>query len=258
MSAIYEPKGRAREYSPLALNYFKGCDHGCVYCYVPPMMKRFRTGYEHSNVIIDIDYNAIESSAKKFQGCGKQILFSFTTDPYTVLENGETRKVLEILNKYKHKVAILTKSGSKVMKDIDTFKSFGDRIKVGQSLTFDNDIDSFKWEPGAAMPSDRVFAIEYLASEGIKTWASFEPTIIPEQSINLLSQVSKFIDHVRIGKINNFNGIDKDINWYSYIKKSVYICRSNDIKFYIKDDLAVFSKDIYLTENERNKDFLNL
>lgn len=50
MTAIYEPQGAAREYSPLALNYVRGCDHGCVYCYVPKMMKRFDAGYVHSDV----------------------------------------------------------------------------------------------------------------------------------------------------------------------------------------------------------------
>ena len=32
---IYEPKGRAREYSPLAANLYRGCGHGCIYCYAP-------------------------------------------------------------------------------------------------------------------------------------------------------------------------------------------------------------------------------
>lgn len=232
MSTIYEPKGRAREYSPLALNYFKGCDHGCKYCYVPPMMSRFNPEYKHSAVKIEVDYKAIEASARKMQGCDKQILFSFTTDPYTILENGETKKVLEILNFYGHKVAILTKGGSKVLKDIDVFKKFGSRIKIGQSLTFDNDIDSKLWEVKAEYPSDRIFALEYLASEGIKTWASFEPTIIPSQSLNLLQQVVKFIDHVKIGKINNYKGIDKGIDWNKYIENSVNILRNANMYFH--------------------------
>ena len=33
MSVIYEPKGKAREYSPLALNLYLECQHGCKYCY---------------------------------------------------------------------------------------------------------------------------------------------------------------------------------------------------------------------------------
>jgi len=258
MAGIYEPKGRAREYSPLALNYFKGCDHGCEYCYVKPMMKRFNSGYNHSNVNIEVDYISIEASAKKFEGCGKQILFSFTTDPYTVHEDGETRKVLEILNKFNHKVAILTKSGSKVLRDTDIFQAYGDRIKVGQSLTFDNDIDSLKWEKGAATPSDRIASLKQLSENGIKTWASFEPTIIPTQSLNLLRSIAGFIDHVRIGKINNYNGIDKEINWDKYISDSVSLCRLSNVKFYIKNDLAEFNKSTELLGIERDADFLNL
>ena len=260
MSQIYEPKGRAREYSPLALNYFKGCDHGCKYCYVPPMMTRFNSGYKHSQVQIDVNYKALETSARKMQGCNKQILFSFTTDPYTITESGETRRVLEILNFYGHKVAILTKAGSKVLRDMDIYEKFGTRIKIGQSLTFDNDIDSKLWEPRAALPSDRVSALKTLAENNIKTWASFEPTIIPEQSINLLRQVVQFIDHVKVGKINNYKGIDKSIDWAEFIFESVRLLRDAkmDDRFYIKNDLQKYNKGVYLSENEINEDWLNL
>jgi len=258
MSQIYEPKGRAREYSPLALNYFKGCDHACKYCYVPPMMTRFNSGYKHSQVQIDVNYKAIETSARKMQGCNKQILFSFTTDPYTKHENGETRRVLEILNFYGHKVAILTKSGTKVLRDVDIYKKFGERIKIGQSLIFDNEIDTKIWESQAALPSNRVEALQKLSELGIKTWASFEPTIVPEQTLNLLKQVGLFIDHVKIGKINNYKGIDKGIDWTKFIADSVAICREMNIQFYIKKDLAAFNRGVFLSPDETNADFLNL
>jgi DNA repair photolyase len=257
---IYEPAGRAREYSPLALNYFKGCDHGCLYCYVAPMMKRFNGNYLHSNVITEPDYKKIESSAKKMQGCNKQILFSFTTDPYTVLNNGHTRKVLEILNKYDHKVAILTKGGNRILEDIETFKLFGNRLKVGASLTFSGLKDSSKWESGAALPIERINSLKILAENGIKTWASFEPVIIPEQSLSLLSEVVKFIDHVKIGKINNFQQIDKKIDWAKFIFDSVRILRDANFydRFYIKKDLLIYNKGVYLSGNETNEDYLNL
>jgi len=258
MSSIYEPKGRAREYSPLALNYFKGCDHGCKYCYVPPMMARFNSNYNHIIVKNDVDYKSIEKSAIKMRGIDKQILLSFTTDPYTLSENGETRRVLEILNFYGHKVAILTKSGNKVLRDIDIYKKFGDRIKIGQSLTFDNDMDSRKWEPKAALPKKRVEALYILAQEGIKTWASFEPVIITEQSLNLLRQIATFIDHVKIGKINNYKDIDKKIDWADFIDDAVRICREMNINFYIKKDLAIFKNGTVLNSCELDQDYLNL
>lgn len=255
---IYEPAGRAREYSPLALNYFKGCDNGCKYCYVPNMLGRFNSTYNHETVIKPLDFSLLEKSARKMQGCEKQILLSFTGDPYCNAENGETAKVLEILNFYNHKVAILTKNPSKAIKDIELFKKFGDRFKIGSTLTFDNDSDSLLWEKGAELPMQRIIALNTFAKTGIKTWASLEPVIYPEQSINLLIEISKWINHVRIGKLNNYKGLDKKTDWSKFIFDVTRICRDNSTPFYIKKDLAVYNKGVYLSGNELNEDFLNL
>jgi len=260
MSKIYEPAGRAREYSPLALNYFKGCDHGCKYCYVPSMMKRFNKDYDHTDVITKINLKEVEKSAQKMRGINKQILFSFTTDPYTIQNKGETRQILEILNFYKHKVAILSKGGNRILEDIEIFKKYGSRIKIGASFIFDNKTDSLKWEPGATLPDERIEVLKKLSNENIKTWASFEPVIKPDQSLNLLRQVVKFIDHVKIGKINNFQKLDKDIDWGKFIFDCVRILRNakmND-KFYIKKDLLKFNNGVYLSRNETYEDYLNL
>jgi len=255
---IYEPAGRAREYSPLALNYFKGCDHGCKYCYVPNMLGRFNSQYKHEKVSCDLDLKKLEQSAKKYQGCNKQILLSFTGDPFCNFETDETFKVLEILNKYKHKIAILTKQPKKAFKYIDLFKEFKDRIKIGSTLTFDNEKDSKEWEPRAASPESRITALEVFSENNIITWASFEPVIIPQQSLNLLEQISGFISHVRIGKLNNYKGIDKNIDWSKFIFEAVKICRQNKVPFYIKNDLAIHNKGVYLSGDEINEDFLNL
>lgn len=74
----------------------------------------------------------------------------------------------------------------------------------------------------------------------------------------MLEKVAKFIDHVKIGKLNNYKGIDKQINWTKFIYDSVRICRENDMKFYIKNDLAIHNKGVYLSGNEIDADFLSL
>ena len=258
MSKIYIPSVKAREYSPLALNYIKGCDHGCLYCYVPNMMKRFNSKYVHHEVFTDVDYKEIEASARKFQGIDKQILLSFTTDPYSKQVIDQTRKVLEILNFYGHKVAILSKGGKRCLRDIEIFKKFGDRIKVGASLTFDNNKDSRIWEHGAALPGERVEALKTLSENGIKTWASFEPVIIPGQTLNLIEIVSGFIDHVKIGKLNNYKGLDKEINWSKFLDDAVNKCRTCGVKFYIKKDLLAFNRVTLLHDHEIDQDHLSL
>jgi DNA repair photolyase len=149
MAAIYEPQGAAREYSPLAINYIKGCDHGCVYCYVPKMMKRFNAGYVHSNVYIKEEsklIKEIQASARKNRNSPNQVFFSFLTDPYSHFNNETklTRKVLEILLEHKIPVSILSKGGKNVLQDLDIIKEFGENIQVGGSLTFTNDEDSLK------------------------------------------------------------------------------------------------------------------
>lgn len=258
MSKIYEPTGRAREYSPLALNLYRGCTHGCKYCYVPRMFGRWNSNYDHSACAPSVNWEDLEKSARKFQNCGKQVLLSFTGDPYCGVAPETTTKALEILNSYGHKVAILTKGGTQCLHDLDIFKKFGDRIKVGATLTFDNDADSREWEPGSALPSDRLKALFELASNGIKTWVSFEPVVIPSQSLALLQTVSAFVDHVKIGKLNNFNGLDKKIDWSAFIFEAVRICRERKLPFYIKKDLQIHNKGVYLSGDEINEDFLNL
>lgn len=258
MSKIYQPQGRAREYSPLAYNFFKGCTHGCKYCYVPRMLCRFNSGYDHGECVPNCNFAELEKSAREMQGCNKQILLSFTGDPYCGIGGDVTRRVLEILNFYGHKVAILTKGGKQCLDDIELFREFGERIKVGATLTFDNDKDSLEWEPGGALPSERVETLRTLAEQGIKTWASFEPVIIPVQSINLLNQVAPFIDHVKIGKLNDYKGIDKKIDWAGFIKDSVSVCRMHGTKFYIKKDLLAFNNGVFLYGRETDPDYLNL
>ena len=259
---IYVPNGRAREYSPLALNYFKGCDHNCDYCYVPRMKGRWDKTYQHSNVILPSakDIQRIEKSAKKWQGCDEQILLSFMGDPYCNAENGETRTILEILNNYEHKVSVLTKNPKKALRDLDMINQFGKRIKIGTTLTFDNDTDSFQYESGASLPQSRIDALKEFEQNGIITWVSFEPVIIPAQSLNLLAQVVGFIDHVKIGKVNNYMGLSKQINWTQFIKDSVQILRNGamDDRFYIKKDLLAYNNGVYLSANETNQDWLNL
>jgi DNA repair photolyase len=223
---------------------------------VPNILGRFNSKYVHNDVKVNVDYAGITKDAEKLRGINKQILLSFTTDPYSRQIIHETRKVLEILNFYGHKVAILTKGGKRSLRDLDMFKQFGDRIKIGASLTFDNDIDSREWERGAVLPSERIESLRILHEEGIKTWVSFEPVIKPEQSLNLMKQVS-FVDHVKVGKINNYKGLDKTIDWKKFIVDSADLLRDQGTKFYIKKDLSAYYPE-YLTNFEKDENVLFL
>jgi DNA repair photolyase len=264
MAAIYEPQGAAREYSPLALNYVRGCDHGCVYCYVPKMMKRFDSGYIHSNVYMKEESKLkkeILLSCKKNANSPKQVFLSFTTDPYSHFNNETkfTRWVLECLLEHNIPVSILSKGGYNVLQDLDVILKFGENIQVGGSLTFTSNEDTLKWEKNSSMPYQRFDALKQLHEAGVKTWASMEPVIIPEQSLEIMELTNKYVDSYKIGKLNHFPKHEIKFNWTKFIVDAVSIMRKHNKPFYIKKDLLEYKpKDLYLSKDETDMDYLAL
>ncbi len=264
MAAIYQPSGAAREYSPLAMNYIKGCDHGCVYCYVPKMMKRFDAGYVHSNVYMKEEkalLREIELSCKKHANSQVQVFLSFLTDPYSHFNNETklTRRVLEMLLHYKIPVSILTKGGFNVMQDIDVIRKFGPNIQVGGSLTFTSNEDTRKWEKSAAIPSERFGALKALHEEGVKTWASMEPVIYPDQSLEIMEITAPYVDAYKIGKLNHFKKHEDKFDWTKFLNNAIAAMRRHNKPFYIKNDLSLFSNnETVLNDHERDMDFLAL
>lgn len=250
MSIIYEPSGKAREYSMLAANFYSGCNHGCKYCYAPAIRRQTRNNYlkpePRRNIV-----NDFENNCRKYYKTEKPILFCFMTDPYNSAEKELriTRECLKIALKYKIPVKILTKHIS-ILNDLDIIKKFENHISVGMTLTFDNQKDSKQWEPEASLPQDRIEALKILKESGINTWASFEPVIIPEQSINMIKNTVDIVDVYKIGKLNNFQGIDKKINWNEFLICVVNILRSKNKPFYIKKDLREAVPSIKLYGNE--------
>lgn len=251
MSTIYEPKGKAREYSPLALNIYLSCTHRCQYCYAPRCRHQTQDDYFKKpsprkdivkNLRKDLEHNIPK----------EQVLLSFIGDVYceTMDDNRATREVLETLLEYKVPVAILTKGGERCLKDLDLFKEFGEHIQIGSTLTFDNDKDSMEWESGAALPHERFEVLRTLHDEGIRTFASFEPVVIPEQSLNLMQKSLEFIDVYKVGKLNNYKGLDKEVDWTDFLQKSLDILRPAGKEIYVKHDLRKSASSIRLYGNE--------
>ena len=254
---IYEPKGKAREYSPLACNLYSGCNHGCLYCYAPII--RFKSRDEYLKIIPRENIvELFKREVEKISKTNKQILFCFMTDPYNSAEKTLrlTRRALEIgLNKIP--VAVLTKAGKACLNDIDLYKKYKNHIQIGATLTFCNPQYSLEWEPYAALPQDRLETLKILHDEGIRTWASFEPVISPDQSLELIKECLPFVDYFKIGKLNNYKGLDKKIDWALFLKKALEILRPENKNFYIKKDLRE-AANIELKETEKNYDLYNV
>ncbi len=259
MNIIYKPKGKAREYSSLALNIYSGCDHGCKYCYVPEILhktrEQFRQVNERKNLLRQIE---LDAEALSFDP--EQVLLCFTGDPYCKFNDEKklTREVLTILLKYRIPVSILTKGGNRCLQDLDLFTQFDGNIKVGATLTILNTEKSKEIEPNAAFPKERIEALKKLHENNIKTWVSIEPVIYPEQSLKLIELSLPYVDQYKIGKLNHFKNYEKSIDWHKFLKSAIKILRNTDKPFYIKEDLAKFKEDICLSEDETNMDNLNI
>lgn len=189
MSIIYRPCGMAREYSPYALNIYIGCSHRCKYCYAPHTLQKRDSEYfgrpEPRKNILKLLENDLQKNRYT-----EQVLLSFVGDCYCdSADNGTTvREVLKMLNYYKVPVAVLSKGGKKMLRDLDIFKQFEGRITVGTTLTFLDEKKSKEWEPFASTPNERLETLKTLHDNGIKTFASFEPTIEPEESLKLIKK----------------------------------------------------------------------
>jgi len=251
---IYTPRGRAREYSPLALNIYNGCDHNCSYCYVKGIPGQRYDGVNPRKGLLD----ALSKQLRKHD-ITEQVLLCFTGDPYCHkdVEVGLTRDVLELLLAYQVPVAILTKGGARCLRDIDLFKKF-DNIKVGATLTFIDVLDSATWELGAGSPAGRMKGLAELYVKGIKTWVSLEPVIDPAVSIRIIDLTHSFVDQYKVGKLNHYKELEAKIDWTVFATAAVEKLRGYGKQFYVKKDLAKFLPDGYLTAEENDSDKLAL
>ena len=236
---IYESRGRAREYSELAANLYKGCDHGCSYCYVPRVTRQARDAFLKPSVRDDV-LNRFLNDAIKLEKKGEKrfILLSFTTDPYMHLDETVqlTREAIKILLTHNLRISILTKGGRRSERDFDLLASQPDRAMYGASLVFTDEEMRKAIEPNAAPTKERIEALKKAHDMGIFTYVSLEPVWSPEQSLEIIDRTHEFVDHYKAGKLN-YNAQQRAVDWSKYHKDVVALLESYDKDYYIKKDL---------------------
>lgn len=251
MSIIYTPRGRAREYSPKALNIYLSCTHGCEYCYAPSCRHQTREQY-FAKPYPRKDIAKKLAKELEIESPKEQVLLSFIGDVYceTMDENQATRDCMSLLLEHKVPVAILTKGGDRALRDIELFKDFGEHIQVGTTLTFASTDDSREWESGAALPRERCHMLKTLHDEGVRTFVSMEPVIDPKQTLALMRHTLEYVDVYKVGKLNNYRGLDKQIDWTAFLTEAVDILREAGKRFYVKQDLREKAYSVRLYGNE--------
>lgn len=235
-SIIYTPRGQALEYAPLSCNPYRGCGHKCAYCYVPKVTRQDRKEFDAGATLRDGFLGALLKDAVKYQRAGirDQVMLSFTTDPYHPGDNSPTRSALGILRDHGLGFCTLTKGGTRALRDLDLFRP--DQDAFASTLTSLDDAFSQKWERGAALPGDRLKALQTFHAAGIFTWVSLEPTIDIEASLQIVQETHGFVDLYKVGRVNYLE-ITKTADWQDYTLRMIDKLQKLGKRHYIKKDL---------------------
>lgn len=168
----------------LSINPYRGCEHGCVYCYARP-------SHAYLGLSPGLDFEsrlyfkpeAPQLLEKELSRSGyrcRPITLGANTDPYQPIERHHrlTRRLLEVLAAHDHPVAVVTKSDL-VLRDIDILAPMAARglASVGVSVTTLDGKLARAMEPRAATPARRLAAIGGLAATGVPVTVMAAPMI---------------------------------------------------------------------------------
>jgi DNA repair photolyase len=167
-----------------SLNPYRGCEHGCSYCYARPSHEYlgFSAGLDfETRILVKTDAPKLLRKALAAPGWRPRVVaMSGVTDPYQPAERRLriTRGCLEVFAEFRNPVAIVTKSGL-VARDADLLAELAsaDAAAVNLSITTLDDQLRRRLEPRAASPRARLEAIERLARAGVPTGVMVAPVI---------------------------------------------------------------------------------
>ncbi|TNE41461.1 MAG: PA0069 family radical SAM protein [Alphaproteobacteria bacterium] len=167
-----------------SVNAYRGCEHGCVYCYARPT-------HSYLNLSPGLDFESrlfakpnaaelLEKEISKSSYICKPIALGTNTDPYQPIERQYkiTREIIEVLAAAKHPFTITTKSDL-VLRDLDLLAPLAcdNLVCVGMSVTSLDGKIARVMEPRASAPHKRLRAIEELSKAGVRTLVQASPLI---------------------------------------------------------------------------------
>ena len=241
MPVIYEPKGKAREYSELAINLYTGCSHKCKYCYCPAIMRKSLDDWAanpkaRTNILkqFENDCKKLTTEEKK-----KELLFCFMSDPYQDDESAFiTGQALLICEKYELKnVQVLTKAGFRAIQHFPILKRNG--WKFGSTIIFRTEKLRQEWEPGAPSIESRYEAVKEAKKQGIKNWVSIEPVVDASEALKVMQDLKPYVDLWKVGKLNHNKVVESQIDWKRFYEDAKVQLNGSNV--YWKKDLLKFA-----------------
>lgn len=167
-----------------SINPYKGCEHGCIYCYARP-------SHAYMGLSPGLDFESrlfwkpeaarlLEQELTRPRYVCKRIHIGGNTDPYQPVERElkSTRGVLEVLQRFRHPFSIITKSVL-IARDADILGPMG-RDGLASAFVSITTLDrglARAMEPRASTPAKRLEAISHLAEAGVPVGVGFAPVI---------------------------------------------------------------------------------
>ncbi|HYD88167.1 MAG TPA: PA0069 family radical SAM protein [Vitreimonas sp.] len=167
-----------------SINPYRGCEHGCIYCYARPnhAYVGLSPGLDFETKLF-VKANAaelLEQELAKPNYRPRTIMMGGVTDIYQPIERGYgvTRSILKVMEKWRHPVALITKS-QLVIRDIDILARLAERglAKAAVSVTTLDRRIARVMEPRAAAPHRRIEAIRMLADAGVPVTVMVAPIV---------------------------------------------------------------------------------
>ncbi len=172
--AIYNPSGKAGEYSYWACNFYVGCSNGCTYCFLKKGIGKATLGgdiptlkkcFKNESDALSIFEKELKANLTELQEHG--LFFSFTTDPLLSDCSDLTWEAVMIAMENDVPVKILTKIAGKWVDQVVKYmhKSWIKYIAFGFTLTGHDEL-----ETNASKNVERIEAMRKLYNAGFKTF----------------------------------------------------------------------------------------
>ena len=178
-----------------AVNPYRGCEHGCVYCYARPTHAYlgYSPGLDFETRLI-AKANAVEALRAELAKPGYKVSpinIGSATDVYQPIERTWklTRGLLQLMDETGHPATLVTKNAL-VERDIDVLQRLAERklITVYMSITTLDSAMSRTLEPRASAPWRRIQTVRTLARAGIPVSVNVAP-VIPFINDDALEQI---------------------------------------------------------------------
>ena len=241
--AIYNPQGKAGEYSEWACNFYTGCSNNCDYCYckkgfmgstwneVPQLKKCFMN--EADALVV------FERELKRNLSALRQsiLFFTFTSDPFLLEDGARETHWTAILMALENGVPVqaLTKRAEFAFNPYyrKTIEKYKGMIAFGFTLTGHDEL-----EPGASPNKDRIMAMVELHRGGFHTFASIEPVVDFVSSASMINLTMGACDLYKIGLMSGkrYNAEEKQ----QAIFMLDMLMERTDSRFYLKDSMISF------------------